>query len=174
MKKALSFFAALILVAAAGCERKNLASDEAPPSPPSFTANLKVTYGDAEMTAAVERKSKDDFKVKMLSPEIMTPLELTYSSGICTVTYDGLKFETDLSRFPQAAFGALLVQTFEEIEQGIDIEKTYSDGIWTYRGTGERGVFILTQDAETGAWLELEIEGAPLHVEFSDFVINQQ
>ncbi|MGN0543623.1 MAG: hypothetical protein ACI4JG_09260 [Acutalibacteraceae bacterium] len=172
MKKALSFFAVFILIIAAGCERKNPGSSDAPTSPPSFTANLKVTYGDAVMTAAVERKSKDEFKVKMLSPEIMKPLELTYSAGVCTVTYDGLKFETDLSRFPQASFGALLAQTFEEIEQGIDIEKTYSDGIWTYRGTGERGVFVLTQDAETGAWLELEIEGAPLHAEFSDFVIK--
>ena len=53
--------------------------------------------------------------------------------------------------------------------EGIDIQTTYEDGIWTYKGTGERGVFVLTRDAETGAWLELSIEGAQLQVIFSDF-----
>lgn len=172
MKRAFSVFAALLLLIAAGCEKQSISKDAPPPVPTSFTANIKAVYGDTEMTALFTQKSADSFEIQMLSPEILKPLALSYASDICTVTYDGLKFETDLTRFPQTAFGALLTQSLTDTAQGIDVQKTYADGIWTYTGTGERGVFVLTRNAETGAWLELEIEGAQLHVVFSDFVIK--
>lgn len=170
MKKAFSVFAALILIFAAGCENQKITETKTPPPlPEAFTANLKIVYGETAMTAAFTQKSFEEYEVKMLTPEILSPLILTYSNGVCTVTYDGLKFETDLNRFPQVSFGALLTESVANIREGIDVQTTYTDGIWTYKGTGERGVFVLTRDAETGAWLELSIEGAQLHVIFSEF-----
>lgn len=170
MKKAFSVFAALILIFAAGCENQTITESKTPPPiPEAFTANLRIIYGDTATTAAFTQKSFEEYEVKMLTPEILSPLVLAYSGGVCTVTYDGLKFETDLNRFPQVAFGALLTESIANIREGIDIQTTYADGIWTYKGTGERGVFVLTRDAETGAWLELSIEGAQLQVIFSEF-----
>lgn len=171
MKKALSVLVVFALALAAGCGRgKADVGGVASPAPPAkFSANIKIVYGDSIMSARLDRRSEKEFVVKMLEPEILTPLEISYSDGSCFVTYDDLKFETDLSRFPQTAFGALLVQALEDAEDGTDVEKTRSDGIWTYRGTGDGGVFVLTQNGETGEWLELEIEGAPLRVVFSDF-----
>ena len=170
MKKAFCIFAAMILIFASGCEKPDVTQSKAPPPiPEAFTANLKIVYGETAMTALFTQKSFVDFTLQMLTPEILSPLALGYNDGICTVTYDGLKFETDLNRFPQVTFGALLTETITSIKDGIDVQTTYSDGIWTYKGTGERGVFVLTSDGETGAWLELSIEGAQLHVVFSDF-----
>lgn len=173
MKRAFSIFAALIFLLAAGCEKQKAEETTPPAAPTAFTSNLNVTFGDTEMTAKLTQKSAEEFEVQMLSPEIMESLALAYKGGICTVTYDGLKFETDLSRFPQAEFGALVTQTLSDIAQDINIQKTYSEGIWTYKGTGERGTFALTQNAETGAWLELTVDGANLHVIFNDFMLNQ-
>lgn len=172
MKRAFSILAALIFLLAAGCEKQRIDETAPPAAPTAFTANLNVTFGDTAMTAKITQNSPDNFEIQMLSPEIMESLALTYSSGVCTVTYDGLKFETDLSRFPQAEFGALVTQTLSDIAQDINIQKTYSEGIWTYRGTGERGTFTLTQSGETGAWLELAVDGADLHVVFNDIVIK--
>lgn len=172
MKKAFSVFAALIILFAAGCENQKISESKAPPAlPESFTSNLKITYGDTAMTAVFTQKTAGEYEVGILTPEILSPLTLAYANGVCTVTYDGLNFETDLNRFPQVSFGALLSETITCIKDGIDIQSTYSDGIWTYKGTGERGVFVITRDAETGAWIELSIEGAQLHVVFSDFSI---
>lgn len=170
MKKAFSVFAALILILAAGCENQTITETKTPPPlPEAFTANLKIVYGDTVMTAAFTQKSFDEYELKMLTPEILSPLTLIYTDGNCTVTYDGLKFETDLNRFPQVSSGTLLTESIAHIREGIDIQTTYADGIWTYKGTGERGIFTLTRDEETGAWLELSIEGAKLHVIFTDF-----
>ena len=170
MKKAFCVFAALIMIFAAGCENQNTPQTKTPPPiPEAFTSNLKIVYGESVMTAAFTQKSFDEFGLQMLTPQIISPLALGYKDGICTVTYDGLKFETDLNRFPQVTFGALLTESISDIKDGVDVQTTFSDGIWTYKGTGERGVFVLTRDGESGAWLELSIEGAQLHVIFSDF-----
>lgn len=170
MKKVFSVFAALFIIFAAGCENQKITETQTPPPiPEAFSSNLKIVYGESVMTAAFVQKSFEEFELQMLSPEILSPLHLGYKSGICAVTYDGLKFETDLNRFPQVTFGALLTEAISSIRDGIDVQTTFSDGTWTYKGTGERGVFVLTRDAESGALLELSIEGAQLHVVFSDF-----
>lgn len=170
MKKAFSVFAALLMLLAAGCEKQPSAKNQTPPPiPASFTAKLDVKFGDTSMTAALTKNAADDYTVQMLTPEIMSPLALTYKNGGCTVTYDGLKFETDLNRFPQSEFGGLLTSALSDIEQGIDVETMISDGIITYKGNGERGIYTVTRNAENGAWLELSIEGAQLHAVFSEY-----
>ncbi len=175
MKKAFSIFAAVLLLLMAGCEKQLTPKAEAPaPIPPSFTAKLEVAFGETTMTANLKKNSANDYFIQILSPEIMSSLGLAYKDDVCTVTYDGLKFETDLNRFPQAEFGALLTGTLTDIEQGIDIETAYADGIRTYRGTGERGVFEVTRNEKTGEWLELSIEGAQLHVKFSEYKTTEK
>lgn len=170
MKKAFSVFAVVFMIIAAGCENPKISDSASPPPvPEAFSSDLKIVYGEVVMTAEFTQKSFEEFELKMITPEILSPLTLNYKSGVCSVTYDGLKFETDLNRFPQVTFGALLTDAISGIRDGIDVQTTYSDGIWTYKGTGERGVYVLTRDAESGAWLELSIEGAQLHITFSDF-----
>lgn len=173
MKRAFSILAALIFLLAAGCEKQRIDKTTPPSAPTSFTADLNVTFGDTAMTARLTQASPDSFEIQILSPEILSSLALAYANGTCTVTYDGLKFETDLTRFPQAEFGALVTQTLSDIAQDMNIQKTYSDGVWTYKGAGERGSFSLTQNGETGAWLELTVDGADLHVVFKNFTLTQ-
>ena len=72
----------------------------------------------------------------------------------------------------QTEFGALLTGAMTSVCDGIDITSACADGVWTYTGTSERGVFTLTQSAESGEWLEFSVEGALLHVTFSDFKIQ--
>lgn len=171
MKKALSVAAAVLIFmfTAAGCEKQIIGEKTPPPLPESFSANVEAVFDTTAITADFVQKSQDEFSVKILSPEILTPLTVEYKSGVCTLNYDGLDFKTDLSRFPQAEFGKLIIQAISDIRADIDITKTYSEGIWTYSGSSERGVFVLTRDAETGAFIEFEIEGASLHIVFKDF-----
>ncbi len=171
MKKALSVTVAVIIFifTAAGCEKQIIGEKTPPPLPESFSANVEAVYENTSIIALFKQKSADEFSVRILSPDILTPLTVEFKSGICTVNYDGLEFNSDLSRFPQTEFGKLLIHAISDIKVDIDISKTYSDGIWTYSGSSERGVFLLTRDAETGAFIEFEIEGAPLHIVFKDF-----
>lgn len=158
------------MLLAAGCENQKSADALTPPPiPETFSANLKIVYGESLMTAEFTQKTFEEFELRMLTPEILNPLTLCYKDGVCTVNYDSLKFETDLNRFPQVALGALLTEAISDIRDGINVQATLSDGIWTYKGTGERGIFILTRDADSGDWLELSAEGAQLHITFSDF-----
>ena len=104
-----------------------------------------------------------------MTPEALSPLMLEYKNYSCTVTYNGLKFETDINRFPQTELCALLTQAISDAAQGFEIRTAFADGIWTYSGTGERGAFTLTRDAESGAWLDFTVDGASLQIKFSNY-----
>ena len=68
----------------------------------------------------------------------------------------------------ETEMGALLTHAIYDICEEIDVEKTYSNGIITYKGVGERGAFTLTQDAESTALIEFKTEGANLQVIFTN------
>lgn len=172
MKKVFSLLAALILIITAGCENQQKAQETPPPLPEKFSSDINVTYGDISMTAVFTRNSANEFTVDFVTPEALNPLSLYFKNGICTVDYDGLKFDADFNRFPQTETGALLINAISDAVQGFEIQKLYSDGIWTYKGTGERGTFTLTQDAESGALIEFRTDGAQLHIVFSNFKTN--
>lgn len=160
------------MVIAAGCEKQPKATDSPPPIPESFSSDIKVEFGGISMTAVFERKSADEFTVDFVTPEALEPLSLYFKNGICTVDFDGLRFDTDFNRFPQTEAGSLLINAISDAAQGFEIQKLYSDGIWTYKGTSERGTFTLTQDTESGALIEFNADGAQLHTVFSNFKIN--
>lgn len=169
MKKAFSLFAAIFLILAAGCEKQNESAKSPPPAPTAFTSEITAVYGNTEMTALLTQNAAEDFTVKFLTPEALSPLSIEYKNGECKVTYGGLSFETDLNRFPQTEIGALLTNALSDAVQGMNLQTAYADGIWTYTGTGERGVFTLTRNGETGEWLEFTADGADLKITFSNF-----
>lgn len=168
MRKTFAVFAAIILLFASGCQKADKAPDAPPTAPTKFSADLTVVFGEAEMSAAFEKNSASGFVLDILTPEILEPLKLLYSDGKCTVEYDGLTFDSDLARFPQSEFGSLLTNALSAVYDGMDIAVTYSDGVWKYNGTGERGVFTLTQ-SESGEWLEFSVEAASLKAVFVNF-----
>lgn len=167
MKKIIPLLAAILLLA--GCNSLPVPPDSPPLPPVAFTADAAVTYGEYEMTANFTQNSYESFKLKMLTPSALEPLAITFEGGVCSVTYDDLKFETDLTRFPQTAFGTVLIDTLKSIAADAEVTKSYSDGVWTYSGTTDAGDFILTQSNDTGAWLTLDIESAQLKIVFSNF-----
>lgn len=169
LKKAFSLFAVILVILAAGCEKQSKADISPPPAPTQFTSLITVTYGKTEMTAQLTQKGAEDFTLAFLTPEVLSPLSLEYKNSVCRVTYDGLTFEADINRFPQAELGALLTGALSDAVQGMNLQTTCKDGIWTYTGMGERGTFTLTRNGETGQWLEFNVTGADLKVVFSEF-----
>lgn len=161
----------MFILTATGCEKQIIGEKTPPPMPEMFSANVEAVYDTTTVKARIVQKAFEEFSVNILSPEILTPLTVNFKNGVCSINYDGLEFNSDLSRFPQTEFGQLLFRAISDIKADIDISKTYSEGIWTYSGSTERGTFILTRDAESGAFIEFEIEGASLHIVFSDFTI---
>ncbi len=167
MKKAFSLFAAIFVLLAAGCEKQGESISAPPPAPTAFTSEITAVCGNSEMTALLTQNAAEDFTLKFLTPEALAPLSVEYKNGGCKVTYDGLSFETDLNRFPQTEMGALLTNALSDAVQGMNLQTAYSDGIWTYTGTGERGTFTLTRNGETGEWIDFTAKGADLKITFS-------
>lgn len=169
MKRILSLTVALLMLISAGCAAKPVVPDSPPTPPASFTSNITAVFGEHTVTAKFTQSSPGICTLDFLTPATIEPLEISYNSGSCTVTYDNLKFETDLSRFPQTAFGSVMVDTFKKLADETDVSCCYADGLWTYSGDNSAGKFTLTQNYETGFWQLLTVESVNLKIDFTDF-----
>lgn len=169
MKRALSLLAAFVMIFAAGCEKQGDEPNSVQEKPKAFSADAEITYGELYMTAQIVCKAENELEINIVTPEILSPLEIVCKNGECSATYDGISFSVETDRFPQAELAKIAAQALAYTGAGVELKKSEKDGIISYQGSTDRGVFILTQDAETSAWLELSVEGAQLHVVFKNF-----
>lgn len=122
------------------------------------------------MKAKLTKHSTQKYELDVSTPEILNSLNLIYENGKCTVTYEGMTFETDLKRFPQSEIGALISQALTDTDSGITAKTVSQDGTIIYKGITDYGDFILIQDAETGLWKEFSVDGASIRIIFSDYI----
>lgn len=169
MKRAFSLLAAIILILTAGCEKQSEKKAEETKVPEAFSSTLEISSGELSMTAKITQSSFGNGKIKMLSPKILEPLEMTFVDEKCEVAYDSLKFESNSDRFPQVKIGSVLIQILAYIGTGVDVEKTIENGIVRYSGSCEHGVFILSQNSDNGNLTEFTVENMDLHIKFKDF-----
>lgn len=169
MKKAFSLLAAVFLIIASGCEKQSEKKFAEAKIPESFTSIIEVSCKEIAMTAKITHTSFGNGKIKIISPEILEPLEMTFVDEKCEVVYDSLQFETDSERFPQVKIGSVLMQTLSYIGTGIDIEKTSDDSNICYSGSCEHGMFVLKQNPESENLTEFTIESMDLHIKFTEF-----
>lgn len=169
MKKILSLLAAAIMLFAAGCEKPNDSPKNNPVIPKAFSSNAEITFRDLYMTANLTVTDKDGFVVRMLTPDVLSPLEIACKNGVCTASYDGIGFSVETNRFPQADFVRIAAQALAYALADVELKKSVSDGVISYQGSTDSGVFMLTQDAQSGALRDLSVEGAQLHVVFKEF-----
>lgn len=172
MKKFCFVFALLLLTFASGCHNKNIIEPKKTSPPSVYSANIDVTFKDLKVTGELTKHSPQKYEIKILTPDIMKPLSILYENKICTVTYDGLEFESDVRRFPQSEFGALLTQALDDIDTETMTVSSNENGDLLYKGITDYGDFRMIQDSETGLWKEFSVDGASLRIIFSDYKIN--
>ena len=154
---------------AAGCEKADNPPKNNPVIPKNFSSDAEITFRDVYMTANLTVTDKDGFVVRMLTPEVLSPLEITCKNGVCTASYDGIGFSVETNRFPQADFARIAAQALAYSLAQVELKKSVSNGVISYQGSTDSGVFVLTQDAQSGALRDLSVEGAQLHIVFKDF-----
>ncbi len=160
------------MLLAAGCEKPTDTPKSNPVIPKTFSSNAEITFRNLYMTANFSVTEKDGFVVRMLTPEALSPLEIVCKNGVCSATYDGIGFSVETDRFPQADFARTAAQALAYALADVELKKSVSDGIISYQGNTDSGIFVLTQDAQTGALRDLSVEGAQLHIVFKDFKIK--
>ena len=163
------FFAVIITIITAGCEKQNKTDFSSQDNCNTFTAKAEITFRDLFMTAQITRSENGEVRVKFFTPESLSALETVCLDGECRASFEGIEFSTDSGRFPQAEFTAIAAQAFDYVQANIDLKKTVSDGKTTYHGSTDSGVFVLNQDTQSGNWLDLSVEGAQLHIVFKEF-----
>ncbi len=172
MKKLCFVFALLFLSLASGCQNKNGYESKKASPPSAYTVNIDVTFKELKIAGELTKHSPQKYDIKILTPDIMKPLLISYENDVCTVTYDGLEFESDVSRFPQSEFGELLTRALDDIHSETVAFSVNENGDIIYKGITDYGDFMMVQDSKTGLWKEFSVDGASLKITFSDYKID--
>lgn len=172
MKKLCFVLVLVFLSLASGCKNKNISDPKKTAPPSTYTANIDVSFKELKINGELTKHETNKYSIKILTPDIMKPLSITYENDICTVEYDGLEFESDVSRFPQSEFGALLTQALDDIDSETMTFSADENGDTVYKGITDYGDFRMIQDSKTGLWKEFYVDGASLKITFSDYKIN--
>ena len=172
MKKFCFVFALIFLSLASGCRNQNGYEPKKSAPPSAYSVNIDVIFKELKITGELTKHSPKNYDIKILTPDIMKPLLISYKNNICTVTYDGLEFESDVSRFPQSEFGALLTRALDDIDAETMTSSADENGNTVYKGITDYGDFRMIQDSKTGLWKEFCVDGASLNITFSNYKIN--
>ncbi len=172
MKKLCLISVLLIMMMSSGCTDNNTSQKQQKSPPSVYSSDIDVTFGDIKMSAVLTKHSPQKYEIDFSTPESINPLSLLYENGVCTVTYDGLTFESDINRFPHSEFGALLTRALDDIDNGSLTTVSDENGNIIYKGITDHGDFALIQDNETGLWKEFTVDGTALKVIFSNYKTN--
>ena len=167
MRKAIStVMCGLLILLLCACGQPG-ATSSPPDFPEEFHADAAVSVGDYTILSHVQY-APDYLELAFQSPAVLQKLKMTYNGDACSVSYDNLSVNLDVSRFPEAAFGRVIVQAMRKCVSRAEITTEFTGTEWLYRGKVGAGDFELTQDPNTGAIRRISCEELGLTISFSN------
>lgn len=166
MKKFLSVLCGACLILFCACGQQTVV-DSPPHLPERFSGDAAVSIGDYTMLSHIQYAT-EYLEVTFQSPEALSKMKMTYTGDACSIAYDNLSLNLDVSDLPQAAFGRVIVQTMRQCISGADITITRTQDGWLYTGSSAVGSFEVLQDPATGALTRICCPEIQATIEFSN------
>ena len=171
LKRALLVFVSVLLLAFGGCTSGGQGGgdkDSAPVLPQSYTADLVIDYNGKVSQAKYVQRSLGDCEIEFTEPVAIKGLKIAYKGTTCTLSYAGLKFDADLSSFPESNLGKMMIEAFKSAAQDTTVKKTRSGDRWKYEGETSEKKFLIMQNAETGFFESFEMPAYNLKIELKN------
>lgn len=163
MKKFFALAITLILLLT-GCSTSPTSSVSLPSC---FTSETKITYADTDYGVTLSRFADGYWQVELLSPLAVKGLIFTISGESTDVTFDGLKFTFDTSRFPVGSVVSAAVKRLDRlIASPVDVINGEEQCLGSGELDGESFTLSMTKN---GVPLKLEMATSGLCVEFLSF-----
>lgn len=166
MKRLLSLLCGVCLIFFCACGQQ-ADSDSPPDLPERFSGDAAVSIGDYTMLSHVQY-APEYLEVTFQSPEVLTKMKMTYTGDECSIAYDNLSLNLDLSDLPQAAFGRVIIQTMRKCAAKSDITVSRTEDGWMYTGETALGSFEVLQNPSSGALTRISCPGIQATIEFSN------
>ncbi|MFR8011614.1 MAG: hypothetical protein ACLU8W_07650 [Clostridia bacterium] len=166
MKKLLSILCGMCLILFCACGQSKI-SDSPPGLPEKFSGDAAVSIGDYTMLSHIQY-APEYLEVTFQSPEALSKMKMTYTGDVCSIAYDNLSLNLDVSDLPQAAFGRVIVQTMRQCISGADMTVNRTESGWIYTGSSAIGDFEALQDPSTGALTRISCPEIQATIEFSN------
>ena len=106
----------------------------------------------------------------LTSPDALQSLTVTQSADECQFSFLGIAVKTPEELLPDTAFAKLFFSAIQSAKDGTRCVKTVNGDTATYSGMTDAGdTYAITQSRDSGALLELAMDGQDFAVTFSDF-----
>lgn len=145
--------------------------DSPPNLPEKFSGDAAVSIEDYTMLAHVQY-ALEYLEVTFQSPEVLQKMKMTFTGDECSVSYDKLSLNLDVSALPKSAFGRLILQTMRQCAAKSDISVSRTENGWLYTGKAVGGSFEALQDPSSGAITRITCPEWKTTIEFSDIQVG--
>lgn len=106
----------------------------------------------------------------LTGPDALQSLTVTQSADECVFSFLNIEVKTPETLLPDTAFAKLIFSALQSAKDGTRCVKTVNGDIATYSGMTDAGdTYTITQSRDSGALLELRMDGRNFAVTFSEF-----
>lgn len=137
-----------------GCSMSSVTTNEKS-LPTAFTATAEVDFDDTIYEMLLTRWSDGWWNVELTSPAIVSGLIFDVKGEETTISFKGLNFSFDSSKFPVGSVVALVTKSFDKL---VPLELDVTEGEESDYCSGEEGgtIYSLTF-SKTGIPMVLEL-----------------
>ncbi|MGN0571958.1 MAG: hypothetical protein ACI4K9_07230 [Candidatus Fimenecus sp.] len=158
----------MLLLLCCGCQHSDVKN--ALCIPQAFTAKVEITHGAFTCNTDVALSADGTAQMVLTSPEALQSLTVTQSADECSFSFLGIEVKTPETLLPDTAFAKLLFDALQSAKDGTRCVKTVNGDTATYSGMTDAGdTYTLTQSRDSGALLELHMDGQDFAVTFLEF-----
>ncbi|MBQ2581977.1 MAG: hypothetical protein II574_10160 [Ruminococcus sp.] len=117
---------AIVLAAACLCSCSGSGSAKPCDVDEKFRSDVTITQGGKEFCAEMRRADADIWELDFSKPDTVAGMKLGFTGSICTLEFEGLKYELDRSQISQYSMASLCCGAVEQLiaKRGLDCRKT--------------------------------------------------
>lgn len=134
------FLSVILVMGLSGCSLKSVVTNEKS-LPTAFTATAEVDFDDTIYEMLLTRWSDGWWNIELTSPAIVSGLIFDVKGEETTISFKGLNFTFDSSKFPVGSVVALVTKSFDKL---VPLELDVTEGTESDYCSGETNGTVYT------------------------------
>ncbi|SEK93016.1 hypothetical protein SAMN02910353_01573 [Ruminococcus sp. YRD2003] len=133
----------------------------------AFTSSVSVSLDKLSAEGTMTRLGDGEWTAEFDSPNTLSGVKLTFSSGSVTADYKGLNFSVPKSALPMKSMLCNLIEAVDKNARESELRGRESEGHFEINGTLDGGDYTLMLD-NAGNIASFDMPNNLLHISFTD------
>lgn len=113
----------------------------------AFTSEVNITLDKMTAQGNIKRLGDSEWEIEFTAPNTLSGVNITFSQGNVSASYQGLSFSVPKSALPVKAMLVNLIDAVDQNARSEELNGSENEGVFEISGTLESGDYILTIDS---------------------------